>query len=64
MIISRVIIGFIRAIQFGEIKAYAKGVYEGLKCPVKKNRLSPNLRQQSSPFFKQNSLIHQLFKKT
>lgn len=64
MIMSRVIIGFIRAIHFGEIKPYFKGVYEGLSHPIEKNILQSDLRQQFSPFFKQNSLIHQLFKRT
>ena len=64
MIFSRIIIGFIRAIHFGEVKSYLTAVYEGLTHPIKKNILQSTLRQQFSPFFKQNSLIHQLFKRT
>lgn len=64
LIISRLIIGLIRATFFGEIKTYFKAVAEGLSYPVKKNILPPKLRPHFTPFWKQNSFIHQLLKRT
>ena len=64
LITSRIIIGLIRAITFHEIKAYCKAVCEGLAHPVNKNILPVNLRPSFLPFWKQNSLIHQLLKRT
>ncbi len=64
LIFSRLIIGLIRAITFGEVKTYAKAVREGLSQPVKTNILPTEIRQHFTPFWKQNSIIHQLLNKT
>lgn len=64
LIFSRLIIGLVRAISFGEIKTYFSAVAEGLTYPVKKQTLPSKLRQHCIPFWKQNSLIHQLLKRT
>lgn len=64
LIFSRLIIGLIRAISFGEINTYFKAVKEGLSLPTKKNILSSDLRKSFIPFWKQNSLIHQLLRRT
>jgi GT2 family glycosyltransferase len=63
LIFSRLVIGLVRAITFGEVKAYLRGARDGLTQPVQKNSLPANLRHRFLPFFKQNSLIHQLFKR-
>ena len=64
LIFSRLMIGLVRAITFGEVKIYFKAVRDGLTTPVKKNTLPSALRQHAIPFNKQNSLFHQLFKRT
>ncbi len=61
LLISRLIIGLVRAIQFRELKTYFKAVREGLTQPVTKNILPPNIRRHFIPFWKQNSIINQLF---
>lgn len=60
MIFSRLIIGLVRAITFGELKHYFKGAKEGLTYPVNKTILSPQIRQELSVFQRQNSLFHLL----
>ncbi|MCK5829011.1 MAG: glycosyltransferase family 2 protein [Methylococcales bacterium] len=62
LIFSRLVIGLIRAMTFGEVKSYLRGARDGLRQPVQKNCLTADLRQRFKPFFKQNSLIHQLLK--
>lgn len=64
MIFSRLIIGLVRAITFGLVKQYFLGVRDGLMQPVQKDILSASLRHRFLPFFKQNSIIHQLFRRT
>ena len=60
MILSRLLIGLIRAIQFREITSWRKAVREAFSHPVKKQLLSRKIRMESHRFFEQNSLIHQL----
>ena len=64
LIFSRLVIGLVRAISFGEVKTYLKAVREGLMQPIQKTPLSAQIRQHCLPFWKQNSLIHQLLKRT
>ncbi len=64
LIFSRIVIGLVRAINFGEIKPYLKAVYQGLSAPITKTILPANIQQDCIAFWKQNSLIHQLFKRT
>jgi len=64
MISSRIIIGLVRAISFHEVTAYCKAVREGLSQPITKNILPAKLRTSFIPFWKQNSLIHQLLRRT
>ena len=64
MISSRIIIGLVRAISFHEVTAYCKAVREGLSQPVTKNILPAKLRTSFIPFWKQNSLLHQLLRRT
>ena len=63
LIVSRLMIGLVRAITFGQLKTYLKAALEGLTTPVKKNILPTDLRQSFLPFWEQNSIFHQLFKR-
>lgn len=64
LIFSRLVIGLVRALSFGELKAYLKAVREGLTHPITKTLLSENIQKDCTPFWKQNSLIHQLLRRT
>jgi len=61
LIFSRLCFGLIRALQSFQLTWYCRAVYEAFSTPIKPQILSPTLRQQFLPFFKQNSLFHQLF---
>lgn len=61
MLFSRILIGLYSACLFGQLSSYLKAVREGLFNPVDKTILSAELRKQCLPFWKQNSLFHQLF---
>lgn len=60
LILSRLIIGLVRAIQFNEVTTWFKASREAFNHPVTKNVLTPEIRKESSVFFKQNSVFHQL----
>lgn len=64
LIFSRIIIGFIRALTFAELPNYFKALRDAFRDPVEKNLLPAELRKDFSPFWKQNSIIHQLIRKT
>ncbi len=64
LIISRMIIGLVRAIRFGELGHYYRALRDAFSKPVQKSILPPELRADFSPFFRQNSLIHQLLRRT
>ena len=63
MIISRMTIGLIRSLQFGEFITYLRAVFDAYKQPVKKQQLSPEILKETSVFFRQNSIFHHLFKR-
>ncbi|MBT3812913.1 MAG: glycosyltransferase [Gammaproteobacteria bacterium] len=64
LIFSRLIIGLTCAVRFNELITYFKAVRDGLLLPITKNSLPPELRKSFLPFWKQNSLIHQLLRRT
>ncbi len=64
MIVSRIIIGLIRAITFGELSSYFKALKAGLFTPISTTVLPKAIRKDSSVFFRQNSIVHQLLKIT
>ncbi|WP_428355697.1 glycosyltransferase family 2 protein [Methyloprofundus sp.] len=64
LILSRIIVGLTRAIKFNELRPYFKAVRDGLLQPITKNILPAALRKTFLPFWKQNSLIHQLLRRT
>lgn len=64
LILSRLAIGLFSAIRFNELGTYIKAAREGLFQPVTKNILPTTLREPFIPFWKQNSLIHQLLRQS
>ena len=64
LMLSRIIIGLISAVRFNKLATYFKAVRDGLFQPITKNILPPDLRKSFIPFWKQNSFIHQLLRRT
>lgn len=64
MLFSRLLIGLYSACLFGQLRCYLKAVHEGLLAPIEKTYLPATLRTLFSPFWKQNSILHQLLKRT
>ena len=63
LIFSRIIIGFIRALTFGELPHYFRALRDAFNSSVEKTILPPELRKDFSPFWKQNSIFHHLLRK-
>ncbi len=63
MLFSRLVIGFLRALMFHEMHTYWRAVHEAGQQPVEKDIASVAIRKASRPFWRQNSLVHQLLKK-
>ncbi|MDX1607197.1 MAG: glycosyltransferase [Candidatus Competibacterales bacterium] len=61
---SRLLLGLGRAAQFGEWRAWARAVCEGLGTPVQRRPLPPALYREFAPFWRQNSLWRQLLGRT
>ena len=64
LILSRIVIGFIRGASFHELGTYFKALKAGLFTPVKKTILPRDIRKKSVALFRQNSILHQLLKIT
>lgn len=64
MLISRLLIGFARACHFGELRSFFQGAKAGLCQTITPTPLTPALQAEFTPFWKQNSIIHQLLKRT
>jgi GT2 family glycosyltransferase len=62
LIASRLLIGLIRAVQSRELGWYFKAVREAFSHPVPAQPLPLALQKQFAPFFKQNSLWHQMIR--
>ncbi|WP_245391610.1 glycosyltransferase family 2 protein [Thioflexithrix psekupsensis] len=60
LIVSRLFLGFIRAVQAFEFGWYYRAVKEGLFTPIAAQPLPKELREQLTPFWRQNSIWHQL----
>ena len=60
LIMSRLCMGLIRAIQAKEFKWYYKAVNEAFSFPIQRQVLSISLQKNFEPFYQQNSLWHQL----
>lgn len=63
LLTSRILIGLVRALQFVEPAAYLRGLREGLNAPVERRPLPARLHQVFAPFWRQNSLLHQLLRR-
>ena len=63
LLASRAIIGLSRALQFAEPAAYLRGLREGFSTPVKRRPLPARLHRTFAPFWRQNSLLHQLLRR-
>jgi GT2 family glycosyltransferase len=63
LVASRLIIGFARAVMFGQLKAYFRAAREGLSEPLDKQVLPLELRREFRPFWRQNSILHQLLRR-
>ena len=60
LIVSRVLIGLVRALQFKQLPAYWQGLREGLVTPQPRQLLPTELHPEFKPFWRQNSVWHQL----
>ncbi|OQW93966.1 MAG: glycosyltransferase [Beggiatoa sp. IS2] len=60
LIASRLCFGFIRALQSREFKYYYRAVTEALTKQIEFEELSPEIYQQLTIFWRQNSVWHQL----
>lgn len=62
MIVSRLLIGLFRAIQFHQIINYLKAIRDGFKQRPRKQKTSVDVLRQSEVFWRQNSIFHYLFR--
>ena len=60
LIISRLFMGFIRAIQFAEYKWYMKAVVEAFSETVEPDIVPAHLRKKLNTLWMQNSIFHQI----
>jgi len=60
LILSRLFIGLVRAIQGHTLSWYFRAVKEAFLTPIKACQLSPQLRYELKPFWQQNNLYHQV----
>jgi len=63
MLISRLIIGFFMSMRHRQFGAYLRAVGEGLNYPLEHTPISRNIRNEVVPFFRQNSIIHQILRR-
>ena len=64
MLLSRILIGFGRAVYLGQMTAFFRALKHGFAEVIDKHTLPPEIRSVSRKFFKQNSILHQIFKRT
>ena len=64
LIMSRLLISLVRAIQFRQFSAYWRGLRQGLLTPQTHQPLPAELRAEFKPFWRQNSIWHQLLGRT
>lgn len=55
---SRLCLGFVRALQYGEFSWYSKAVKEAFSTPIERKVLPPAMRKRLRPFWRENSLWH------
>lgn len=64
MLFSRILIGFGRAVCLRQLPTFCKAIRDAFAEPVPKHLLTPEIRSVTTPFWRQNSIFHQLFKWT
>lgn len=60
MIVSRLVIGLGRALYLGQLATYFKAVKEAFAPSIEKQLLPKEIRHQFAPFWRQNSIFHQV----
>jgi GT2 family glycosyltransferase len=60
MLLSRLLIGLGRAVYFRQLPTYWKAVKDAYAEPISKRPLSREIRQKCAPFWRQNSIFHQI----
>jgi len=64
LITSRLAIGFVRSLYMGEFPCYLRAALDGMRETIQPEVLPPSLRREFAPFWRQNSLWHQLLRRT
>ncbi len=64
MLFSRLLIGLGRALHLRQLPTYWKAVKDAYAVSIDKQLLSLGIRQKSAPFWRQNSILHQIFRMT
>ncbi|MDH3329464.1 MAG: glycosyltransferase [Desulfobulbaceae bacterium] len=64
MLLSRLLIGLGRAVLLRQLSTYWMAVKDAFAQPVEKQVLSNEIRQKCAPFWRQNSLFHQIIRLT
>ena len=64
MLLSRLLIGLGRALYLRQLPTYWKALKDAYGVTIDKQLLSREIRQKSSPFWRQNSIFHQIFRMT
>ena len=62
MILSRLVIGFVRSLYFCEFPAFLRACHGGFSHPVGAQPVSRRIRRSCAPFFWQNSIFHHLWR--
>ncbi|MBU0946540.1 MAG: glycosyltransferase [Proteobacteria bacterium] len=64
MLFSRILIGLGRAAYLRQLPTFWQAIRDAFAEPVSKHLLTPEIRSVTAPFWRQNSIFHQLFKWT
>lgn len=64
MLFSRILIGLGRAVYLRQLPTFYQAIRDAFAEPVSKHLLTPEIRSATAPFWRQNSIFHQLFKWT
>lgn len=64
MLASRLLIGLGRALWLGQLGSYRKAVKDAFAATIDKQPLPREILRKSTPFWRQNSMLHQIFRMT
>ncbi len=62
MLLSRLCIGLGRAVRLRQLPTFCQAVKDAYGEPIDKQPLSRDIRQKTAPFYRQNSIIHQIMR--